>query len=521
MQAGSPELVEINYYFGGDEMNISNIITNAAFHPNRNAIICGDDGRIFSWLEFESMINKFGNALLKMGVNKGDRVAVYLPNSPEFLFAFFAVARIGAAVASCNIQYKGSELIYILNNSRAKVLLGDSAEIAQNLISHIDKLPHLENIITIGDPVEGTLDFSNLIMEASDKLQTVDCDKDDMVALYYTSGTTGQPKGAMLTHGNVTYAATLNGSTVLLVNDYDLVLTAAPYSNGYFMCAVLGPLCAGAGILTMRRFVTDKALDLISRYQVTHFLGVPTLYIFMLEVYNKDKHNLEAWRFAQAAGAAMPAEYIQQIEKTFGVKYCECYGATETSATISYGRIGHSVPGSVGQEANGTRMKVVDDSGNELPPGEVGEILVKGPGIFKGYWEMPEATKEAFSGEWYHTGDLGKVNENRCFYIVDRKKDMIICGGYNVYPREVEEIIYENPKVLEVAIVGFKDTVRGEIPKAFIKLREGEKMTKQEVIDYCALKLAKYKLPREVEFLDEFPKNPTGKILKRMLQDRA
>lgn len=502
-------------------MNCSNIITNAAYHPNRKAIVDGDDGREFNWADFEKMINKTGNALLNLGVRRGDRVAVYLPNSPEYLFAFFAVARIGAAVASCNIQYKGSELVYILNNSQAKVLLGDSTQVAQNLMGNIDAIPSVEKIITVGDSVEGALDYYSLLEEASDELQPVECDKDDMVALYYTSGTTGLPKGAMLSHGNVLYAGKLNGSTVLLVNDYDLVFAAPPFSNGYFMCAVVGPLYVGAGILTMKRFDTNVALDLISRYQATHFLGVPTLYIFMLKTYDKNKHNLKSWRFAQAAGAAMPAEYIQQIEETFGVQYCECYGATETSATICYGRVGHSIPGSVGQEANGTKMKVVDDAGNELPPEEVGEILAKGPGIFKGYWGMPEATKAAFTDEWYHTNDLGKKDKEGRYYIVDRKTDMIICGGYNVFPREVEEVLYSNPKVLEAAIVGFKDDVLGESPKAFIKVREGEEMTEQELIDYCAERLAKYKLPRKVEFLDEFPKSPTGKILKRLLRDRA
>lgn len=504
-------------------MNCSNIIKNAAFHPNRRAIIDGDDGREFSWGEFEKNINKTGNILLNLGVKKGDRVAVYLPNSPEFLFAFWAIARIGAVIASCNIQYKGDELSHILINSKAKILIGDSTQVAQNLMGNINSKtsPSLEKVITVGDSIEGTLSYYDLMEKASDELQTVECDKDDVVALYYTSGTTGRPKGAMLTHGNVIYAGKLNGSTVLLVNDYDLVFCAAPYSNGYFMCAVVGPLYAGAGILTMRRFTTDGALELMSRYQATHFLGVPTLYIFMLKNYDKNKHNLKSWRFAQAAGAAMPAEYIQQIEETFGVQYCECYGATETSATICYGRVGHSIPGSVGKEANGTQMKIVDDAGKELPPGEVGEILAKGPGIFKGYWDMPEATKAAFTDGWYHTNDLGKKDNEGRYYIVDRKTDMIICGGYNVFPREVEEVIYSNEKVLEAAVVGFKDDVLGEIPKAFIKVREGAKMTEQELLAYCAQRLAKYKLPRKVEFLDEFPKSPTGKILKRELRKRA
>ncbi|MHB8918394.1 MAG: AMP-binding enzyme, partial [Desulfocucumaceae bacterium] len=198
--------------------------------------------------------------------------------------------------------------------------------------------------------------------------------------------------------------------------------------------------------------------------------------------------------------------------------FAESFGATETSSTVVYNRLGHGKAGSVGPVGRGNQVKVVDESGKDLPAREVGEILVKGPGICRGYWEMPEATREAFDGEWYRTGDLGKYDEDGYFYIVDRKKDMIICGGYNVYPREVEEVIYQHPKVMEAAVMGIKDTVRGEVPKAFIRLKDGEEMTDQELIDFCKQKMASYKVPRNIEFLPELPKSPTGKILKRFLE---
>jgi len=500
-------------------MNISSLITdNASFHPRYKAVICGDDGREFTWSELDKMVNKLGNALTDMGVKKGDRVAVYLPNSPEFIFTYFAAARIGAIVTPFNILFRTGEISYILNNSRAKVLVGSSAETEQYVIETNVQFPHLEKIITVGSPVKGAVDFYSLISEASENLETVDCGPDEPVTLMYTSGTTGQPKGALLSHVNFLSIAAVN-ATMVHINDQDLYLTAAPYCHIFFVQSVLNPYYAGAGVVTMQRFNAEKTLDLISRYQVTHFAGVPTMYIFMLQQYEKDKYDLKSWRVAVSAAASMPMEHIKEITEKFNVEFSETYGATETSSTVTYGRIGHGKAGSVGPVGRGIQVKVVDESGNVLPAGEVGEILVKSPGVFKGYWEMPEATKEAFDEGWYRTGDLGKYDEDGYVYIVDRKKDMIICGGYNVYPREVEEVIYQHPKVMEASVLGVKDPVRGEVPKAFICLKEGEEMMDQELIDFCKQRMAPYKVPRDIEFLPELPKSPTGKILKRKLRE--
>ncbi|AGL02043.1 class I adenylate-forming enzyme family protein [Desulfoscipio gibsoniae] len=500
-------------------MNVSDLITNnASFNPNYKAIICGDDGREYTWSEFDKIINQLGNALVEIGVNKGDRVAIYLPNSPEFLFTYFAVAKIGAVATPFNILFKTAEITYILNNSRAKVLVGSGDEIDQNLIKVNAQTPHLEKIITVGKPVEGAVDFYSIILECPEDFETVDCSSDDLATLMYTSGTTGQPKGAMLSHGNFISIAAVN-SKMVQINDQDLYMTATPYCHIFFVQSVLGPFHAGAGVVTMRSFNAEKTLELLSRYQVTHFAGVPTMYIFMLDQFDSNKYDLSAWRLAVSAAASMPVEHINKIKATFGVEFSETYGATETSSTVTYGRVGHGRVGSVGPVGRGNRAKVVDNSGSELPAGEVGEILVKTPGVFKGYWEMPEATREAFDEGWYHTGDLGKFDEDGYLYIVDRKKDMIVCGGYNVYPREVEEVIYQHPKVMEAAVLGVKDPVRGEVPKAFIRLKDNEEMTDQELIDFCKQMIANYKVPRNIEFMEELPKGPTGKILKRKLKE--
>ncbi|MCL6638261.1 MAG: long-chain-fatty-acid--CoA ligase [Firmicutes bacterium] len=499
-------------------MNISSLISdNASFIPNYKAVICGDDGREFTWSELDKIVNKLSNALTELGVKKGDRVAIYLPNSPEYIFTFFAVARIGAIASPFNILFKSGEISYILNNSRAKVLVGLAEETKQNVIGIKDRLPHLEKIITVGGPVDGALDFDSLIAESAGDFETVDCSSDDLVTLMYTSGTTGQPKGAMLSHGNFMSGAQVNALFVHL-DDQDLYLAAPPYCHIFFVHTVLGPFYVGAGVVTLRRFDAEKIFELISRYKVTHFAGVPTMYIFMLQKYESGKYDLKSWRVAKSAAASMPVEIINEIEEKFGVHFCESYGATETSATVVYNRIGHGKAGAVGPAGRHRQVKVVDEEGNEVPVGEVGEILVKGPNVFKGYWEMPEATKAAFDGEWYRTGDLGRFDEDGYLYIVDRKKDMLICGGYNVYPREVEEVIYQHPKVMEAAVLGIRDPVRGEVPKAFIRLKDGEEMEAQELIDFCKQRMASYKVPRNIEFMPELPKSTTGKILKRFLK---
>ncbi len=500
-------------------MNIASILEYfAGFHPDYTAIICGDDGREFTWQEFNALANRCANALLDLGVDKGDRVAVYLPNSPEYLITFFAVAKIGAVITPFNILFKSGEISYILNNSRARVLIGASEETKANLINSKEEVPHLEQVVTCGDPVDGTQNFHTLIAQYPDSLNMVQTEADDHLALLYTSGTTGQPKGTKLTHGNWMANAALNGNDVLHINDQDLFLTGTPFCHIFFVLSTLGPLYKGAGVLTMQRFKPDTTLELISRYRVTHFAGVPTMYLYMLSNYSAEKYDLSAWRFAQSAASSMPEEYINKIIDTFGVSFCECYGSTETSSTVTYGRVGHGKPGSIGPKARDYSIIIADELGNPLPVGEVGELLVKGPGIFHGYWEKPEATSESFQEGYFKTGDMARCDEDGYYYIVDRKKDVIVCGGYNVYPREIEEFIYQNPKVMEVAIVGVPDASKGEVVKAYISLRQGETMSEEEVVEFCKARMAKYKVPQFVEFMDELPKNATGKLLKRELR---
>lgn len=503
-------------------MNLAQIIEKHERRiPHRPAVISEEVQ--WSWQEFHSQVKRLGNALRKLGVGKGERVAMYLPNSPEYLVTYFAIAEIGAVAVPFNIMYKSSEITYIINNSRAKVLVAAGDQATAHVQKIRDQLPTLEQVIVVGDHrLPNALSYQQLLSESAEDLRPEACDPDDLVTILYTSGTTGQPKGAMLTHGNFYGNAELNGSYTLHINDQDSFLTGTPFCHIFFVLTVLGPMFKGSAIVTMPRFFPDKALELISKYQVTHFAGVPTMYIYMLQTYkaDPDKYDLSAWRFAQSAGAAMPAEYVKQIEDYFKLGFCECYGSTETSSTCTYGRLGHGKPGSIGLPADTWEVKLVNEENQAVPLGEVGEIVVKGPGVFKGYWDMPEATAAAFTGEWFHTGDLGRADEDGYLYVVDRMKDMLICGGYNIYPREVEEVLYTHPAVLEAAVIGLPDASKGEIPKAFITLKpNGEQITEEDILAFCKERIAAYKVPRIVEFVTELPKNASGKILKRALKE--
>ncbi|SHI19790.1 long-chain acyl-CoA synthetase [Desulfosporosinus lacus DSM 15449] len=503
-------------------MNLAQMIErNVRRIPHWSAVL--SETRNYTWEEYNRQVNMMGNALRKQGVSKGDRVAICLPNSPEYLVTYFAIVKLGAIAVPFNIMFKSSEVCYIVNNSEPKVMVALAGETMNGLMKMREKIPSIEKIILVGEhELDNVLSYPQIMQEESDELELVDCAPDEVVTILYTSGTTGQPKGAMLTHNNFYKMAELNSCYVDLITDQDISFTGTPFCHIFFVTTVLGPMYKGAAVVTAPRFFPEKALELISKFKVTHFAAVPTMYIYMLETYLKDpqRYNLRAWRNAQSAGAAMPAEYIAKIEDSFRVNFCENYGATETGSTAAYGRLGHGKAGSIGLPSDNWEVIVGDQNNQSVPQGEVGEIVLKGPGLFKGYWKMPEATEEALVDGWFHTGDLARVDEDGYIYVVDRKKHMLICGGYNIYPREVEEVLYAHPAVLEAAVIGIPHPSKGEIPKAFITLKSDCQAIEAEIIAFCKERMAAYKAPRVVEFLTEFPKNYSGKIMKKELLNR-
>jgi long-chain acyl-CoA synthetase len=504
---------------------------NAWRIPNRPAIIDGVRGTTCTYAELNAQVNSMANALQSLGVQKGDRVALYLKNIPEFIVAFFANCKIGAISVPFNIMLKKMEIEYMLNNSEAKVLVGLAAETDENIMPILDRLPSLEKIVSV-DGLAGkgsnpmVLDYQELLARHSPEYVALDVDDSHGVALLYTSGTTGRPKGALATHGGWLSQASMNASHVVPMTEEDLVLTGAPFFHVYVVITVLPTLYAGATVVTLQRFFPKDTLELITKHKVTHFMGTPTMWAYLIEEFltNKDLYNTSSLWLGQCAGAALAEDLAKQIEDVFKVGLVECYGATESSATVTHTRFGHLQPGCPGWPGPGWEVKIVDPIGKEVAVGEIGELWCKGPGIIREYWRDPEMTAVKIHDGWWKSGDLAYVkggNHTDCsLYIVDRKDDMLVCGGYNIYPSEVENYLAQNTKILQSVVIGVPDKVKGEIPKAFLVLAPGESATEQEIIQWAKNNMAAYKVPRQVVFttMDDLPKTATGKILKRELK---
>ncbi|HMK37290.1 MAG TPA: AMP-binding protein [Desulfomonilaceae bacterium] len=504
---------------------------NADRIPNRLAVIDGVRGDTYTYAQLNAKVNAMANALGSLGIKKGDRVAIYLPNIPEFIIAFFAGSKIGAICVPFNTMLKKLEIEYILNHSEARVVIGMASETEQNILPIMKNIPSLETIISVqGMAGAGAYPevqaFEDLISEHSPEFSAVELSEDDGLSLLYTSGTTGKPKGALATHKIWLSQAITNASHVVPMTDEDLVLTGAPFFHVYVVFTVLPTLYAGATVVTLQRFFPKAALELITKHRVTHFMGTPTMWTYLIDEYlkNRDTYDVSSFWFGQVAGSPLPAELAKQIEAVFGIGLVECYGATETSSTVTHTRFAHYTPGCPGWPAPGWQIKIVDVDGNEVPEGTIGELWCKGQGVIKEYWKDPDMTAVKIQDGWWKSGDLGHVqggnHSDGKLYIVDRKDDMLICGGYNIYPSEVESYLVRHPKILQAVVIGIPDKVKGEIPKAFLVPAPGENPTEEEMIRWAKENMAAYKAPRQVVFasIDELPKTATGKILKRELK---
>jgi long-chain acyl-CoA synthetase len=504
---------------------------NARGIPNRPAVIDGVRGDIHSYAELNAQVNSVANALQSLGIGKGDRVALYLRNIPEFIVAFFASAKIGAISVPFNIMLKKMEIEYILNHCGARIVIGMAEETSENILPIWPNLPSLEKIISVqglagggGNP--GVLAFEDLVSQHRRGFTALEVDEDDGLCLLYTSGTTGKPKGALSTHVRWLRQAIINASRVVPMTEEDLVLTGAPFFHVYVVLTVLPTLYAGAAVVTLQRFFPKDALELITKHKITHFMGTPTMWAYLIEEYlnNKEQYDVSSLWYGQCAGASLPAELGKQIEEVFGLGLVECYGATESSSTVTHTRFKHFTPGCPGWPAPGWEVKIVDADGRDLPNGQIGEMLCKGPGVIKEYWNDPDMTAAKIQGGWWKSGDLaymeGGGHTDGLVYLVDRKDDMLVCGGYNIYPSEVESYLVQNPKVLQAVVIGIPDKVKGEIPKAYIIPAPGQTVTEDEIIRWAKENMAAYKAPRQVVLttMDELPKTATGKILKRELK---
>jgi long-chain acyl-CoA synthetase len=491
--------------------NLAGILTAAAEQSADDIAIKLDDTEVSYGLLNEGSARMAG-LLKEKGVEPGDRVGVMLPNVPYFPIAYYGVLRAGGVVVPVNVLLKGREVGFYLEDSGAEVLIawGDFAEAAEEGATDAGA-----DCILV-KPGE----FEKLMADQEADHDLSDRSGEDTAVILYTSGTTGKPKGAELTHSNLLENCTVAADKLGQITDEDRLLGALPLFHSFGQTCTLNAGIHGRAMISMiPRFDPDKALEIIARDKITLFQGVPTMYNAMLACESADTADTSTLRLCMSGGSAMPEEVMRKFEDKFGCKVLEGYGLSETSPVASFNHPDdENKPGSIGTPIEGVEMKVVDDDGNEVDQGEVGEIVIKGHNIMKGYWNREEATQEAIKEGWFHSGDMAKVDEDGYFFIVDRKKDLIIRGGYNVYPREVEEVLYEHPAIQEAAVVGVKHEELGEEVGAAVVLKEGEELSADDLRAYVKDQVAAYKYPRKVWFLDELPKGPTGKILKREIE---
>ncbi|MGE8205154.1 fatty acid--CoA ligase family protein [Heyndrickxia sp. NPDC080065] len=508
-------------------MNLSSQLKNIAKeHADKPAYYFMDQP--VSYADFDGTVTKFASGLKQLGVKKGDHIALLLGNSPHFVIALYGVMRLGATVIPINPIYTPGEISYILKNGdvKAVVALDLFVPLAEKLSS---MLPNVETfIICESDPTKKVElnqnlkmnSFSEMIASGDIAFEGPDLLEDDVAVILYTSGTTGRPKGAMLTHKNLFSNAKDTGE-YLKMNSIDRIITTLPMFHVFSLTvAVNAPLISGSTLLIVPKFSPKEIFRLAKKYKATVFAGVPTMYNFLYQYPEGNPSDISSLRLCISGGSSLPVALLKNFEKKFNVLVSEGYGLSEASPVTCFNPLDRPrKPGSIGTNILNVENKVVNEMGEEIPVGQVGELVVRGPNVMKGYYKMPEETAVTIRDGWLYTGDLARMDEEGYFFIVDRKKDMIIVGGFNVYPREVEEILYEHPEVVEAAVIGVPDPEQGEAVKCFV-VRKNPSLTEAELIEYCKQHLAKYKLPKTIEFIEELPKNTTGKILRRALKEQ-
>jgi long-chain acyl-CoA synthetase len=503
--------------------NLATILRESAHSYPSKPVALFDEGAM-TYAELDALSDRCAAGLRRAGIEPGDPVAIQLPNIPQFLITYFGILKAGAVVVPLNVLLKAPEIAYQLSDVGARALVvwaGVAGEAAKGAAD-----AGLDRIYVLGTPGIPEDEFGRPFEELLGADQPehpilVQTEPNDVAAIIYTSGTTGQPKGAELTHFQIYMNAETPGR-LFGVRDDDVVLVALPLFHVFGLCSQLN-VCVrfGSTMSLVTRFEPVKVLEVIQRDRVTVFEGVPTMYIALLSEPTIDDYDLSSLRVGVSGGAAIPAEVLDAVERKLGIVILEGYGMTETAATATFNVSAEDRKiYSVGKPIWGVEVQIWNEAGDRLPVGEsnVGELVIRGVNTPRGYHNRPDATAEAFAGGWFHTGDLGYQDDDGFIFIVDRIKDLIIRGGYNVYPREVEEVLYAHPAVAAAAVVGVPHELLGEDVKAFVELKPGASATVEEIIDFVKERVAAYKYPRELEFRASLPTNATGKIAKETLK---
>ncbi|MFT3924922.1 MAG: long-chain fatty acid--CoA ligase [Myxococcales bacterium] len=506
-------------------LNLASFLRESAKKfPKKPALIVADT--VLPYELVHAYVQKFAGSLEKLGIKRGQHVALMLPNVPQFTVAYFAAHYIGAPVVPLNVLLTGDEVAYHLEDSDAVALVVWEGFLEAGMagFARVDTCKHL--IVVKANPTdisapEGAHNMTALIAAGTPRTELADTAPDETAVILYTSGTTGRPKGAELSHFNLFYNAEYASTTLSPATDTSVALAVLPLFHSFGQtCVHNATLRVGGTLVLLPRFEPKQAFELMHKYKVTLFAGVPTMYFALLNYPEASQYDLTSLQYCLSGGSAMPVEVMKAFDQKYNVNVLEGYGLSETSPVASFNLLGRpKKAGSIGVPIGYVEFKLIDEQGATITePMVPGEICIKGPNVMKGYYKRPEATAEVLKEGWFSTGDVAHRDADGYYFIVDRKKDMIIRGGFNVYPREIEELLYAHPAVLEAAVIGVKHESHGEEVKAVLALKPGHKATAEEIIAYCKEKLAAYKYPRQVEFRESLPKTATGKILKRELR---
>ncbi len=498
--------------------NISELLEQRVqLSPDKPFLFSEADGREFTYAEFKDTVSRTARMLSSHGIEKGDAVSLLMPNCAEYIIAYFACWKLGALAGPVNSLLKEHETAFVVNNSEAKAILMNS-EFRDRIERIRNELPHLKSIITFDDEAKATEQFRDNLEDAGQPGSSVE--RDDDAIIIYTSGTTGKPKGCLLSHGNIIANARQISEWLSFTQD-DRLLTIMPlFHMNAVSVTTMSALHAGGSTVISPKFSAKSFWQIVSKYEITSFGSVATMLSMLLNKYPDgvpEGLKTSQLRFAMCGSAPVPAEVMKKFEATFNCLVVEGYGLSESTCRSTFNPADQRRrPGSCGLPI-GNEMRVFDDDDKEVADGELGEIVLRGENILKGYYKNPEATANAFRNGWFHTGDVGYRDRDGFFYIVDRKSDMIIRGGENIYPREIDEVLYQHPAVAAAATIGVPDELYGEEVAAFIVLKDGAKASQEELIAHCQKELADYKCPKTVRIVAEIPKGPTGKLLKREL----
>ncbi|MFH0878169.1 MAG: long-chain fatty acid--CoA ligase, partial [Lentisphaerota bacterium] len=491
-------------------------------YPEKPAIFF--NGKTTSFAAFALATDAVAGALAARGVQKGDRIGLYCINSDVFAVAYFGIVKAGAVVVPINLLLNPREISFILNDAGVRGLV--YADVFAPAVQEFRaSIPGLEFAVCIGKRKAGEADvlFEEWMESGFSAPRLNWSPAEDLVAILYTSGTTGRPKGAMLTHRNLAANTWSVKEALRLAPGEDIFIVVLPMFHAFAATAcMLFPLLYGCAMVPLPRFDPVQVAGAILAHRATHFLGVPSMYTSLLHLPEEHTPKLASLKYAISGGAALPVEVMKQFEERFGKLIYEGDGPTECSPVTCINPVGGlRKPASVGMPVPLVAMKILDEAGKEVPCGVMGEICVKGPNVMKGYWKLTADTAEAFFGDWFRTGDLGTEDEDGYFFIVDRKKDMIIVNGMNVYPRIIEEVLYRHPAIREAAVVGEPSELHGEIPVAFVTLKPDQVADANSLRHYCREHLGRHEIPRKFYFRPELPKNAAGKILKRELRKQG